>query len=295
MAIKKNLSSFAVALMVAGLVFSCLGAVTAQSVPKPLVPSFTVKYVPSTYSVTETDPYTDETTTTQHPNSTIQVTIKNQSAPDSSHSVYYNIRVRPHFEGDWAELYPLEKLAAKPYDWDTETWTSAMYLYTQDVPLALQTPTQSSGGYTTITLPLDENPPYPLRDLPENAKVDFQVEAIIGHDAQYWLTQHALYPEYGGMWSDAVAYDSDSGWSSTQTIALGEASVNPTPDSSAAPSAEEGSPTPTQTGAASDSQVAWLMVEVVAAGLGAIIALLVAVIVLMHRKIRVFEGKQNGR
>lgn len=94
MAIKKTLSSFVVALVVVGLLSSCLGVVAAQStISKPSVPSFTVKYIPLTYSITETDPYTDETTTTQHPNSTIQVTIKNQPAQDSSHPIYYNIRV----------------------------------------------------------------------------------------------------------------------------------------------------------------------------------------------------------
>lgn len=106
--------------------------------------------------------------------------------------------------------------------------------------------------------------------------------------------QHPLYPTYGGLYSGAVAYDSDSGWSSTQTIAFGETSVTPIPDSSTSPSAEAGSPVPTQTGAASDSQAVWLIVEVVAVGLGAIIALLVTVIVLMHRRIHVLEKKQNG-
>jgi len=36
---------------------------------------------------------------------------------------------------------------------------------------------QSSGELTTIILPVDEEPPYPLLNLPENAKIDIQVEA----------------------------------------------------------------------------------------------------------------------
>jgi hypothetical protein len=197
---------------------------STSAVSAPSVPQFSVKFTPSSYSVTTTDPYTDQTTTTRNQNNTIQVTIKNQPAIDSPHQIYYNIRVRPHFEGNWTELYPLWNLASAPARSESGDFPMAQYLYHADLPLARRTPMQSNGEYTVITFALNENnefTPDALINLPVNAKVDFQVEAIVGHDAQYWYIQHPLFPTYGGLYQDSLAYDTDSGWSSTQTITVG--------------------------------------------------------------------------
>jgi hypothetical protein len=197
---------------------------STSAISAPTVPQFSVKFTPSSYSVTTTDPYTGQTTTTLNHNNTIQVTIKNQPAIDSTHQIYYNIRVRPHFEGNWTELFPLWNLASAPARSEAGDFPMAQYLYHADLPLARRTPMQSNGEYTTITFALNENNEYTpdaLIDLPDNARVDFQVEAIVGHDAQYWYIQHPLFPTYGGLYQDSVAYDTDSGWSSTQTITVG--------------------------------------------------------------------------
>ncbi|MCW3982544.1 MAG: hypothetical protein NWE96_00950 [Candidatus Bathyarchaeota archaeon] len=243
-------------------------------------------------------PYTGQTTTTQHPNRTIQVTITNQPTIDNSHPIYYNIRVRPHFEGDWTELYPIWKLPNTRYNWETKTWTYSQYLYTKEMSLPLQTPIQSSGQYTTITLPLDENPRYPLNNLPDNAKLDFQVEAFVGHDAQSWAIQHPLNPEYGGYFVDSVAYDSDSGWSGTRTISLPDGSVfvstpdptassSVTPTSTASPMAtvSEKSTSPTAQSNADSSAFPGLeWVEIVITMLLAAVVVLLGLVVVYLRK-----------
>jgi hypothetical protein len=197
---------------------------SVSAVTAPTVPEFSVRFIPSSYSVTTTDPYTGQTTTTRNQNNNIEVTIKNQQAIDSTHQIYYNIHVRPHFEGDWVELYPLYNLSSAPYSSEIGDFPMSLYLYHADLPLARHTPMQSNDEYTVITFALNENNEYtpsPLINLPNNARVDFQVEAIVGHDAQYWYIQHPLYPTYGGLYQDSVAYDNDSGWSSTQTITVG--------------------------------------------------------------------------
>jgi hypothetical protein len=55
----------------------------------------------------------------------------------------------------------------------------------------------------------------------------------VGHDSQAWYVQHPFTPEYGGFYEPAVAYDSDSGWSNTQTATINSispsASLTPTP------------------------------------------------------------------
>jgi hypothetical protein len=79
-----------------------------------------------------------------------------------------------------------------------------------------------------------------LSAVPLNGQVDFQVEAIAGHDSQAWYIQHPLFPQYGGYYEPAVDYDTTSGWSSTQTITIGE-SQTPTPSPAATPT-----PTPNQ-------------------------------------------------
>jgi hypothetical protein len=197
---------------------------STSAVSTPAVPQFSVKYIPSSYSVTTTDPYTGQTTTTINHNNTIQVTIKNQPAIDSTHQIYYNIRVRPHFEGNWTELFPLLNLASAPAHSEAGDFPMSQYLYSADTPGPLLTPMQSGGEYTVLTFPLNGGDGYSrdvLSDLPDNARVDFQIEAIVGHDAQYWYIQHPLFPTYGGLYQDSVAYDTDSGWSSTQTITVG--------------------------------------------------------------------------
>jgi hypothetical protein len=187
-------------------------------------------------------------------------------------------------------------------------------------------PTQSESGYTTITysvLPTDlyqasgfdiqryysgEDSPgwYSafLYAIPGDGKIDFQVAALVGHNSTYWYIQHPLFPEYGGFYAAATAYDFTSGWSDTVTIGLTgnslatSTSTEPHPtllsnpslsslsSSTAAPAAQSGANWPA-------IQLDWLML-VGFAVLGVVVGALVVFIVLLRRRIGVLERKQNG-
>lgn len=83
---------------------------STQSIPKPSVPEFTLKYVRASYSVTTIDPYTGASTIQQKDISTIEITIKNQPFTyffnNTNYYLYYNIAYKGHFEkGNWTDLY----------------------------------------------------------------------------------------------------------------------------------------------------------------------------------------------
>jgi hypothetical protein len=237
---KSPLSAFLTAILIGLVLASAMyfGTVHA-STPKPSVPDFTVKLVnnwydvPTTYS---TDPYTGETIT--HPghrvdNITVELSIKNQpfdySANGLTYHLYYNVRTKPHFVEDWTELYPVADSPNSPYDWDNKSWSYSKYVFA---------PSESNSDFTILSLPAD---------YPSNAQVDFQVEAIVGHDSQFWFIQHPLAPEYGGYYEPAIAYDTTSGWSDTQTLTIGESQMStPSPATT---------PTPTPTPAPTPIQV----------------------------------------
>ena len=179
-----------------------IGCVFAQSVPE-----FTVKVVahpydvPTTYS---TDPYTGETITYAGyhvENKSIEVWIKNQ--PFTSYSdgdghevnLYYDVRAKGHFEEEWG--------------------TPVTYLESDS---AERIP-QSNSEYTVLSL---------VNYYSSKAQVDYQVEAIVGHFyTDYYPPGHAIqFPV------TAFQVDGTSGWSSTQTLTIGEiqtTSPEPTP------------------------------------------------------------------
>jgi hypothetical protein len=203
-----SMSKTVVLMLFALLVLSSLvmvGSVFAQAVPE-----FTVKVVahpydvPTTYS---TDPYTGETITHEGyhvENKSIEVWIKNQpftpyeDAEGNEVNLYYNVRVKGHFEEDWS--------------------TPITY---SESDSAERIP-RSSSEYTVLSLVDYYNP---------NATVDYQVEAIMGHFyTSYYPPGHAIaFPV------TSFQVDETSGWSVTQTLTIEEV---PTPSPEPAPSLE---------------------------------------------------------
>ena len=165
------------------------------SVAKPSVPEFTLKleahpyYVPPTYEI---DPYTGENTKTKEgytvENKTIIITIKNQAFTSSfngtNYYFYYNVREKGHFENEWTELYSYSIL--KRY------------------------PSLSKSEYTVITISADK--------YPSGGQVDFQVEAILYHDALVRVYDHMM-DVYGHLEQGKALYDR-SGWSETQAVTI---------------------------------------------------------------------------
>ena len=204
------------------------------SIPKPSIPEFTLKFVHTYYFETTTDPNTGVNRTQQYDNNTIAVTIKNQPYADSingsNYHLFYDVRMKPHLEKKWTELYPLES----HYNREFKSYLDDRSPYVSGI-----TPLESDSEYTSVSLtyyhpPLNSErnsfPPFPLTS---NTQVDFQVEAVVGHDSQAWIADHIQSPVLGGHYAPATAFDTSSSWSSTQTITMPDtsasASLNPTP------------------------------------------------------------------
>ena len=210
--------------------------VSAQSIPRPSVPDITIRYVNSSYPVTTTNPYTGINETELVSNDSIEISIKNQPfGYSNTYGIYFNVRAKPHFEGNWTEIYQLENRASS-YNSDGN-FSFAEYV-------SHDSPTQSNSGYTNITFPVVPTELYQasgydiqryhtevgvseglyyafLSAIPYRGQVDFQVEALVGHGAQMYVNDHPLAPYPIGHYEQANAFDIASGWSSTQTITIG--------------------------------------------------------------------------
>ena len=194
---------------------SCGGLLTvnpasAQTIPTPSIPEFTVNFVPASYSVTTTNPYTGVNTTQTFDNSTIEVIIKNQpftayydASIDQNISLYYNIQDKGHYTENWVDIYSGYD-NPNPY------------------------PTPSNSEYTVISMP---------SNYPTGGKVDFQVEAMIGYiNETYYMVWAG--PTAGPKFIFSFVGEK-SGWSNTQTITIGEASNSSSPPPTSTPSIPE--------------------------------------------------------
>jgi hypothetical protein len=208
-------------ILVSAVVFVPVQASTdSSSIPKPSVPEFTVTLVDSSYDVPttySTDEYTGETITHEGyrvERRTIELKIKNhpfspfsiQEAPQAAEwnvNFYYNVRYKGHFSEDWHGLY-LVSDGYPPQELESE-YTVLSYKggYSPTEGMSLET----SGISTT---------------LPAGAKVDFEVEAMIGY----------THRDASTFWAPWVFEGETSGWSETQTITIPAA---PSPTSSPPP------------------------------------------------------------
>ncbi len=217
----------------------------AQSVPTPSVPQFTVKFVNASYSVTTTNAYTGKNETQQVSNNSIEIAIKNQQFDYSNNGLtyqtYFNVRAKPHFADNWTELYSLENL--------TSSNNNGVFSWAEYIDNSLP---QSNSSYTISSFPVvateiygasgydiqtyyngndNRNSGYApfMTAIPYGAQIDFQVQAYIGHNSTYWYVQHPFYPTIGGFPQPAVAFDIASGWSSAQTVTIGQTSPTLSP------------------------------------------------------------------
>jgi hypothetical protein len=208
-----------------------VGSVFAQSIPKPSVPEFTLKFANASYILTTTNPYTGLDETEKVSNNSIEITISNQPFNYPDYQIFYNVRVKPHFGDNWTEVYPVRTRTSSHVG--DSIFSYAEYVNEHSIP-------QSKSSYTNIVFSVipttfysesgyDVKAHYRFLDaIPEDSQLDFQVEALVGHDSQAWVIEHPLYPEIGGYFEQAVAYDETSGWSNTQTVTIGVTQA-PTP------------------------------------------------------------------
>ncbi len=194
--------------------------VSAASIYKPSTPEFTLEIVDNSYDVPptyKTDEFTGKTVVDSPgyhvDNLQLQVTIKNQAlkynAAEKGYHLYYNIRTKGHFGETWREHYPVYE-SYKSVDYTNITY--GQYI-SERAP-------QSEGEYTVAALGLN--------DYAIDAQIDVQVQALIGHDSTKFYNEHPLAPYPIGGYKPAVAYDSESPWSNTQTISMLDAFFNTT-------------------------------------------------------------------
>ena len=189
------------------------------SMPKPAVPEFTIKFIDASYEVTTTDPYTGAKVTQPVINRSIEVTIKNQpflsyfdGSVDSNISLYYNVRMKGQYEENWTKLYS---------DKHIPTMSNSQYT------VFLYPATQYSNAPESYHLGIWET------QLPVDAKVDFQVQAMIGY-VQHTVLSDAVSAERGNF----TFIGEESSWSTTQTLSILPYAFNPTPNGETASDGE---------------------------------------------------------
>ena len=157
-------------------------------------------------------------------NRTIEIKIKNQpftpftDQNGNNINLLYNVRYKGSFGQDWSSMFGERSEwaggAVDPY---------GTYGYpTQD----------SSSQYTTISFSLYWNM--------IEGQMDIQVEALVGY------TNRTVDPARAHiLWSVYLYtfYGEESGWSNTQTVTIGEASILPNPTSSTIPNSTKTTPT----------------------------------------------------
>jgi hypothetical protein len=194
---------------------SLIKPTNAQSIPKPAIPEFTIKYVDNSYNVPEStvntiDPFTGNQSTRTNwgyyvQNKSIVVVIKNQQftpytdSKGNSIQLFYNVTWKGYYGSAWDAL---SKLYAN-----------------QD----------SSSEYCNISLAFSKNfdIPYNVSSLDANPDaggvIDFQVKAYIGYEKIVYGSDSPF---------PTITFNgAESSWSNTQTITIPESktsSLSPT-------------------------------------------------------------------
>lgn len=254
---KSLLSAFLTAILIDGLVLASalrFGTVQASTdvsgIPKPSIPEFTIETVSFSYDVPPTttttiDPYTGKKTVATQPcyhveNKTTQIKIKNQpftpyqieiDGKSWTINLFYNSRLKGHFSQDW-HYYRL-------YNGSTDGNLRQNY----------------GSEYTLV--PIDDY-------LPTEDQVDVQIEALIGYE-------QGIVTVPGAPGAARIITGESSGWSSTQTLTIGE-SQTPTPSPATMPT-----PTPYPEPRQTEQEIivgAAIAAAVIGAGLGLLIYLI---------------------
>jgi hypothetical protein len=215
----KNLGKFFTVLLIMILFLSSASAVWAQwgvdtyyypvdtsQIPQPSVPQFTVKLVDYSYdvpskTVTTTDAYNGQITTTTTPGYHVKdyrlvVMIKNQPYTTKignwTFQLYYVFRMKGHYE-EWSNS-SYEFIGCSDLYGDTQYWSNNL--------LAAST--------KEYTVPLNNTVNYRVGD-----QIDFKVQAVIANTQTTWNYEH-MFPIPDGT---VFAYFA-SPWSQIQTFTM---------------------------------------------------------------------------
>ena len=237
----------------------------AQTISKPSVPEFDLKYVDNSYDVPPTygiDPYTGKNVTIQAgyhvQNDSVEVIIKNQPFTSYSYNgsrveLFYNIALKGHFENWASNNWNSQNINVQTYDqypdWYYPTSNSDYSIITYG--LGGDNGTDSAYKYRSLTY---NTPPYygyydyTLGNISVGGQVDFAIQAIIGYSYQVYenvtpaviALNHMETPYY------FIFTGQSSAWTNVETITIPNGSVS----TSALPnsvSSQTSLPTPTPT------------------------------------------------
>ncbi|MGD6851400.1 MAG: hypothetical protein ACQCN6_04985 [Candidatus Bathyarchaeia archaeon] len=232
----KTSKTFALLLTIT-IVMACLTTLTvkpanAQSIPKPSVPEFTIKYndysynVPPVYGI---DPDTDENVTKVEgyhvDNRTVEFTIINQPFtpfidPSNGRTInlFYNIKYKLSSGGEWVSMF----------GGDREFWAGSSG-QNFDPYVKFGYPIEDySSQYTIIKYAF-------LSDIPSYGAIDFQVQALEGYTNYTAIGESHIFYSAGHY----TFYGEKSGWSSTQKISLSDGKISTVDSSFPSPTVPE--------------------------------------------------------
>ena len=239
-----NKTAFALTVILAISSLLIVESANAQTIPKPSVPDFTLKYVDNSYDVPPTfeiDPYTGKNVMTQAgynvQNKSVELTIKNQ--PFTSYRnengsrvwLFYYVATKGHFE-NWSTI-------------DANYWLKQKL--SESYPPGFIDISDSQ--YTVITRKLG--------NISDGGQVDFRVQAIIGYSTRINTTFSG--PPIGLEPGESYHYHTFTGqisdWSYTQAISIPDGAIsisspNPTSPTTSTPTT---TPTPTSSPIAPDT------------------------------------------
>ena len=200
---------------------------SAQTIPKPSVPEFSVKVVDNSYHVPDTtpvyitDPYTGEKTMTEEghegylvQNGTIDLTINTQKFTsyydndDHFIRLYFRIAYKGHFETSWNYYLP-----NYGYYGNDSQYLEASTDGTSKVQFGFGNFSFVAGEYRSISVPPS------FGEIAKGGKIDFRVEAFIGYSNA---------TEYVTLWGLQTFYSyigESSGWTNIQTVSIPDGSI----------------------------------------------------------------------
>jgi hypothetical protein len=297
----QSIAPFALLIILIAYSILTIQYANAQSIPKPSIPEFKIKYVdnsydePSTYGI---DPYTGKNVLTKEgyhvQNKSVELIIKNQ--PYNSYRnengslvwLYYNIAIKGHFEQWTTQNWESQAINSKTYDsYPTGYLPSSESEFTvKTYGLEGDNGTDTAYKYRTPTY----NTPfyyghysYTLGNISAGGQVDFRVQAIIGYSTRINTTSSGppIGLEPGESYHYYIFTGQTSDWSNTQTISIPadtplNSSPTPTSSSSSTPNVTA-TPTSTVNNGSSES---FLLITTTAA-LVVIAALLTVIIFLL--------------
>ncbi len=211
----------------------------AQTIPKPSVPEFTLKYVDSsTYvePIYSTDQYTGKSVITQEgyyqQNKSIIITITNlpftKALQDQNLTLFYQIKYKGSFGEYWSNLNQTSVNSIY------EVSQGRRYLAYPDAPFSVVTLGFSGNNGSARYLVYNF-----ISDIPDGGKVDFQLRTFVGYFTKIYEYDKCVPGIPGGDPTDPVPHyyaftGETSDWSNTQTLRISDDSVssatpNPSP------------------------------------------------------------------